>query len=348
MSAPFDAVLGHGPDGTNVGLLTLRSSHLAVGLTNYGARMLSIEAPDRNGRRDHVLLGFDSAAMVLKAGSFGAVIGRCANRIADGRFTLGEASYSLSQNDGTSTLHGGKQGVAKHFWNVAARSEAHAVFAFVSPDGDQGFPGEVAATATYRLAEDTLTLTLEATTTRPTPINLSAHPYFNLAGVAALDVNDHEVEVAATAFLPTDGRQIPTGEIRPVAGTPFDFRAPVRVGSRVRGTDPQLLTARGFDHHFVLDEEVRTMARPAVRMRHPASGRVLEIMTTQVGVQVYTGNSLDGSLVGHGGTYRQTSGIAFEPQGYPDAPNQPAFPSVIVQPGETYRQVIAYRLTTEA
>ncbi len=348
MSAPFDAILGHGPDGAAVGLLFLRSRELTVGLTNFGARMLSIEAPNREGRRDHVLLGFEDAAMVLKAGSFGAVIGRCANRIADGRFTLNGVSYTLSQNDKTSTLHGGKQGIAKHFWAVAARSDAHAVFTLLSPDGDQGFPGEVAITATYRLDGDTLTLTLEATTTQATPLNLSAHPYFNLAGAAALDVDDHEVEVAASTFLPTDARQIPTGEIRPVAGTPFDFRTPVRIGTRVRGTDPQLLTARGFDHHFILDADASGMARPAVRMRHSASGRVLEIRTTQAGVQVYTGNSLDGSLVGHGGTYRQTSGIAFEPQAYPDAPNQPSFPSIIVQPGETYRQTIAYRFTTEA
>ncbi len=348
MSAAFDTILGHAPDGTPIGRLLLESPTLRVGLTNFGARMLSIEAPDRGGRRDHVLLGFESATMVLRAGSFGAVIGRCANRIADGRFTLDGVAYQLSQNDGTSTLHGGKQGIAKRFWTVAERSGRHAVFTLESPEGDQGFPGAAAITATYDLRGETLTLTLEATTTAPTPINLSAHPYFNLAGAAALDVNDHLVAVAASSFLPTDARQIPTGERRAVDGTPFDLRAPTLVGARIRGEDPQLLTARGYDHHFILDEDARAIRRPAIRVIHPPSGRVLEIVTTQLGVQVYTGNSLDGSLIGHGGTYRQTAGIAFEPQGYPDAPNQPAFPSTIVRPGDIYRQVVAYRFTTEA
>jgi aldose 1-epimerase len=344
MTPDFDNVLGHGPDGTPVGLLTLTSDTLRVGLTNYGARMLSIEAPDRNGHSDHVLLGFDRADMILKAGSFGAVIGRYANRIAGGRFTLDGTTYQLSQNDGGNTLHGGKQAIAKTFWTVAERSATHVVFTIESPDGDQGFPGAVSIRATYRLDSDTLNLALEATTSKPTPLNLSAHPYFNLAGAAALDVCDHTVQVKASAFLPTDATQIPTGEIRPVAGTPFDLRAPVLIGSRIRGDDTQLLYARGFDHHFILDDTKDV----AVRMAHPASGRVLEITTTQAGVQVYTGNSLNGSLVGHGGTYRQTAGIAFEPQAYPDAPNHPAFPSTILRPGEAYRQVIAYRFACEA
>jgi aldose 1-epimerase len=339
----FDSIFGQAPDGTPVGLFTLVSDTLRIGLTNYGARMLSIEAPDRHGQVDHVLLGFDRADMILKAGSFGAVIGRYANRIANGRFSLDGTAYQLSQNDGQNTLHGGKQAIAKCFWTVAERSAAHVVFALESPDGDQGFPGAVSARAVYRLEGDTLALTLEATTTKPTPLNLSAHPYFNLAGAAALDVCDHTMQIAASAFLPTDATQIPTGEIRAVAGTPFDFRAPVVIGSRIRGDDAQLLFARGFDHHFILDSD----AAVAVRMTHPASGRVLEIATTQVGVQVYTGNSLNGSLVGHGGTYRQTAGIAFEPQAYPDAPNQPAFPTTILRPGDRYRQTIRYRFCSE-
>lgn len=340
----FDSILGHAPDGMPVGLLTLVSDRLRVGLTNYGARMLSIEAPDRTGHFDHVLLGFDRADMILKAGSFGAVIGRYANRIAGGRFTLDGTTYQLSQNDGQNTLHGGKQGIAKYFWAVAERSAGHVVFTLESPDGDQGFPGAVGIRATYRLDDDTLTLTLQATTTKPTPLNLSAHPYFNLAGAAALDVCDHTVQIAASSFLPTDAAQIPTGEVRAVANTMFDFREPVVIGSRIRGDEDQLLYARGFDHHFILDAD----ATVAVRMTHPASGRNLEIATTQVGVQVYTGNSLNGALVGHGGTYRQTAGIAFEPQAYPDAPNQPTFPSTILKPGDGYRQEIRYRFYADA
>ena len=342
MTERFDTILGHAPDGTPLGLVRLRNDRLRVGLASYGARMLSIEAPDRDGRMDHVVLGFDRADMVLKAGSFGAVLGRYANRIAKGRFALDGTTYQLSVNDGDNTLHGGKQAFAKKFWSVADATKSSVTFTLDSPDGDQGFPGAVHARATYTLAEDALRLILEATTTKATPLNLSAHPYFNLAGAAALDVCDHTLEVAASHFLPTDAGQIPTGERRPVTGTPFDFRAPALIGPRIRDTDEQLLFARGYDHHFIVDGEPGTLRR-AARLTHPASGRVLEIETDRAGLQVYTGNSLDGALVGHGGTYRQTAGLALEAQAYPDAPNQPSFPSTILRPGEQFRATIIYR-----
>ena len=342
MTDMFDEILGHAPDGAAVGLLRLRNDRLTVGLTNYGARMLSIEAPDRDGKSDHVLLGFDRADMVLKAGSFGAVLGRYANRIAKGRFTLDGETYQLSVNDGENTLHGGKQAFSKMFWTLVERTAIRAEFALESPDGDQGFPGALSARATYTLAGDALHLDLSATTTKPTPVNLSAHPYFNLAGAAALDICDHLLEVPASHYLPTDARQIPTGERAPVAGTLFDFRAPVRLGSRIRGSDPQLMVARGYDHHFIIDGPDGTM-RLAVRLAHPATGRVLEIETDRPGVQVYTGNSLNGTLVGHGGTYRMTAGLALEAQAYPDAPNHPDFPSTILRPGDTFKAAIRYR-----
>ena len=343
MTESFDAILGHAADERPVGLVTLGNEGLRVGLTNYGARMLSIEAPDRDGRHDHVLLGFDRADMILRGGSFGAVLGRYANRIAKGRFTLDGETYHLSVNDGENTLHGGKQAFAKRFWTLAARTATSATFTFVSADGDQGFPGAVTATATYTLEADALRLELDATTTKPTPINLSAHPYFNLAGADALDVNDHELQVDAAHFLPTDKQQIPTGDVAPVAGTVFDFRTPVTIGTRVRDSDAQLLVARGVDHCFVLDAP-GTMRR-AARLTHRASGRVLELETDRDGLQVYTGNSLDGSLVGHGGTYRQTAGLAFEAQAYPDAPNHPSFPSTILRPGERFSATIVYRFS---
>jgi len=346
MTDPFDATLGHSPDGTPVGLLRLANERLRVGLTNYGARMLSIEAPDRDGRLDHVLLGFDHADMILRAGSFGAVLGRYANRIAKGRFTLDGETYQLSVNDGENTLHGGKRAFAKRFWTVNARTSTSATFTLVSEDGDQGFPGAVEAKATYTLEPDSLRLDLAATTSKPTPINLSAHPYFNLAGAAALDVADHELEVMAAHVLPTDGQQIPLGEVRPVEGTVFDFRAPVTIGSRIRNDDPQLLVARGYDHCFVLDGASGSM-RAAARLKHRASGRVLELETDTAGLQVYTGNSLDGSLVGHGGAYRQTAGLALEAQGYPDAPNHPSFPSTILRPGERFAATIRYRFKVD-
>lgn len=343
MSDPFDAILGESGDD-KVGFLELSNDTLKVGLTNYGARMLSIETPDRQDRRDHVLLGFDQADMILRAGSFGATLGRYANRIAKGRFTLDGETYELSVNDGENTLHGGKKAFAKRFWTVADRTPNQATFTLESADGDQGFPGAVSAVATYTLEADALRLELTARTTKPTPINMSAHPYFNLAGAAALDVADHELEVFAGHFLPTDKQQIPLGEIRPVEGTVFDFRTPVSIGSRVRMPDPQLLVARGFDHCFVLDGAAGTM-RKAARLTHRATGRVLELETDAAGLQVYTGNSLDGSLVGHGGTYRQTAGLALEAQAFPDAPNQPSFPSTILRPGETFSLLILYRFS---
>ena len=344
MSETFDDILGHAPGGEQVGLLRLDNGRLKVGLTNFGARMLSIEAPDRDGRFDHVLLGFDRCDVILGAGSFGAVLGRTANRIAHGRFTLDGMTYQLSVNDGANTLHGGKQAFSKRFWTLAGRTADSVSFALESPDGDQGYPGAVSARATYRLEGSTLGLTLEATTSAPTPVNLSAHPYFNLSGAAALDVGDHALEVFASHMLPTDHGQIPTGERRPVAGTPFDFRTPALLGPRLRGTDAQMLVARGYDHCFVLDGEPGALRR-AARLTHAPSGRVLEVETDRDGLQVYTGNSLNGSLIGHGGTYRQTAGLALEAQGFPDAPNHPEFPSVILRPGERFAATILHRFS---
>ena len=344
MSDTFDDLLGHAPTGEPVGLLKLSNDRLKVGLTNFGARMLSIEAPDRHGRFDHVLLGFDRADVILTAGSFGAVLGRTANRIARGRFTLDGATYQLSVNDGANTLHGGKQAFSKRFWSIDGRTSDSVTFTLESADGDQGFPGALSARATYHLEGSTLRLTLEATTTAPTPVNLSAHPYFNLAGASALDIGDHALEVFASHVLPTDDGQIPTGERRPVAGTPFDFRTPVVIGTRLRDTDEQMLIARGYDHCFVLDGDAGTV-RLAARLTHAASGRVLEVETDRAGLQVYTGNSLNGSLIGHGGTYRQTAGLALEAQAFPDAPNHPDFPSIILRPGERFEATILHRFS---
>ena len=344
MADHFDDHLGDGPGGAAIGRLRLAGEHIAVTLTNYGARALAIEAPDRDGRRDHVLLGFDRLDTILKAGSFNATLGRFANRIGGGRFTLDGRSYQLSVNDGANTLHGGSRAMAKQVWQLAQRDARSAAFTLLSPDGDQGFPGEMRASSTYTVDGDTLHLALEATVGKPCPVNLSFHPYFNLAGAAALDVNDHTLEVPASRYLPTDAQQIPTGELAPVDGTPFDFRQPVRIGERVRGADPQLLVARGYDHCLVLDGEAGTMRR-AARLHHVGTGRTMEMLTDRDGLQVYTGNSLDGSLVGHGGTYRMTAGLALEAQAFPDAPNQPAFPSTVLRPGERFQARIAFRFT---
>jgi aldose 1-epimerase len=341
-SEPF----GHLPDGRDATLFTLENDRLRVRITDFGGRMVSIEAPDRDGHRDHVLLGFGNvAAYADYGGSFGCLLGRYANRIAGAAFTLDGQTYQLSKNNDDATLHGGAVGFNKVFWTVTS-AEAGPVptlaLTHVSPDGDQGFPGEVTVLATYRLDGDSLSLAFEARTTKPTVINLSAHPYFNLGGTASSDVLGHEVTIAAEAFLPTDSAQIPTGEIHPVAGTPFDFRTPALLGTRIRQPDPQLFHGLGYDHCFVLG----TDAQAAVRVRDPVSGRALEIETDQPGVQVYTGNKLSGTFAGHGGViYRQSAGLALEPQEFPDAPHRPNFPSTTLRPGDIYRRFIRYRFS---
>jgi aldose 1-epimerase len=337
--APF----GHLPDGRSVRLYTLESDVLRVRITDYGGRMVSIEAPDRQGVRAHVLLGFDGIAPYLGGGSFGALLGRVANRIAGGRFVLDGQLHHLPTNEGTSTLHGGPAGFGSLLWTVAEATggpSPRLVLTHTSPDGDMGFPGELVVQATYRLAGDTLWLEFEASTTRPTLVNLSAHPYFNLAGERSSTVLDHEMTIAAAAFLPTDRAQIPTGEQRPVAGTPFDFRVPTALGARIRAADEQILAAAGYDHCFVLNG-----SSPAARLRDPLSGRVLELHTDQPGLQLYTGNRLDGSVAGRGGTYRQSAGVALEAQGLPDAIHHAGFPSVVLRPDETYRHRTGYRFT---
>ena len=347
-AVPLVAPFGETADGHRASLFTLQNQNLRVRITDYGGRIVSVEAPDRSGRRDHVVLGFDSVADYAGAqGAFGALLGRNANRIAGGRFTLDGRSYELSRNEGDSTLHGGKVGFDKVFWKVDRCDATNFVLNFVSPDGDQGFPGELSVRATYSLRDQALWLALEAKTTKATPVSLSAHPYFNLAGVSSGDVLDHEITIAADAFLPTDEKQIPTGEIRPVDGTVFDFRQPMSAASRIRHAEQQLRYGKGYDHFFVLGKGLGRTPRFAARARDPKSGRVLEIYTTQPGTQFYTGNNLNGSVFGRGGAYRQSAGLAFEPQGFPDAPNQPTFPKTVLRPGAIYREAMEYRLLIE-
>lgn len=342
---------GRTEDGTEATLYTLRNDGLRVTITDYGGRMVSIAAPDRERRSTPVLLGFDDVGSYVRAGgSFGALLGRSANRIAGASFTLDGRTWPLVANDGGNTLHGGKLGFDKRFWNVEeteAEPRPKLMLRHVSPDGDQGFPGTLSARATYTLDRDTLTLELEATTDAPTIVNLSAHPYFNLAGTEAGDVLGHELTITSDAFVPTDAAQIPTGEIRSVAGTVFDFRTPTAIGARIRHADEQLLHGQGYDICYVLPRGDTGRPRLAARLRDPGSGRVLEVLTTQRGLQLYTGNKLNGSVVGRGGViYRQSAGVAFEGQGFPDAPHHGNFPSTVLRPGETYREIIAYRFTT--
>lgn len=340
MPLPF----GRTPDGAQASIYALENADLRVRVTDYGGRIVSIETADAAGVSDHVVLGFDSAAEYASSpGAFGALLGRTANRIGGGCFTLDGRTYHLSKNEKHATLHGGKLGFDKVLWRVTHDDPARLVLRHVSPDGDQGFPGEVSVAATYRLDGATLWLEFEAVTSQPTPLSLSAHPYFNLAGPQARDILDHQVEIMADRFLPTDEHQIPTGEICSVVGTVFDFMTAVAAGGRIRRAERQLLWARGYDHYFVLRDRGAAGPRLAARVRDPHGGRVLEILTTQPGTQFYTGNNLTGSVAGRGGTYRQSAGFAFEPQGFPDAPNHPEFPSTVLRPGEIYRHAVGYR-----
>lgn len=340
---------GRTPDGRSATLHTLQTAELRVRITDYGGRIVSIETPDRHGRAGEVLLGFDDVAAYARAGgAFGALLGRTANRIAGGTFTLDGHTHRLPVNDRGNTLHGGPVGFDKVYWELAAAMPGPhptLVLTLLSPDGDQGFPGELSVKATYRLESDCLWLEFEASTTEATLVNLSTHPYFNLAGPESGCALGQVVTVFADAFLPTDPQQIPTGEIRPVAGTPFDFREPTALGARIRQPDEQLLFGQGYDHYFVLAGRASIEPRLAARAYDAASGRMLELHTTQPGLQLYSGNHLYGSVAGRGGAYRQSAGFAFEPQGFPDAPHHPGFPSAVLQPGQTYRQRIGYRFS---
>ncbi len=340
---------GRTADGKEAKLYTLESSVLRVAITDFGGRIVAVEAPDRQGRRGHVVLGFDTVTdyEAASAAAFGALLGRNANRIAGGRFTLEGLTYQLSKIAPDANLHGGKCGFDKLYWEVSQADRGTLSLQLTSKAGDQGFPGKLTVSAVYRVESNTLWLDLTATTTEPTPVNLSAHPYFNLAGPKAGDMLSHVIGIAAEYFLPTDARQIPTGEIRPVAVTPFDFRDPAAAGARIRQPDPQLLIGRGYDHYFILAKNPEHQVRHAARAFDPASGRALEVLTNQPGLQFYTGNNLNGSIAGRGGIYRQSAGFAFEPQGFPDAVNQPQFPTTVLRPGETYRNKVGYRFTTE-
>jgi aldose 1-epimerase len=342
-------------DGTAVEAVTLRNARgVSARILSYGATLQSLVAPDRNGRPADIVLGYDDAASYeARPNFFGVTVGRYANRIAGGRFVLDGRTYQLTQNDGTNSLHGGTQGFDKRNWrivSVASGPVANVVLALTSPDGDQGYPGRLEVTVTYSLDDaGDLRIAFEAATDAPTIVNMTNHAIFNLAGEGAPGgTSRHRLTIPAGAYTPVDERLIPTGERRPVAGTPFDFRQRRLIERSIRdGADPQIRIGRGYDHNFALDKGVTAMPQLAARLEDPDSGRVLEVLTTEPGLQLYTGNFLNGTLVGKAGhLYRMGDGIALEPQLFPDSPNQSGFASARVNPGTPYRHVMIYRVST--
>ena len=349
--APF----GHLGDGTPVEAVELsNSTGMKVRVMTLGAAIQSLFVPDRRGRPGDVVLGFNTAQEYFQdTHYFGASVGRFANRISKGRFTLDGHHYVLATNDHSNHLHGGKRGFDKVIWTLdfaRSGSPACAQFSYVSIDGEEGYPGTLHVTATYCLdGRETLKLDYAATTDRPTIVNISGHSYFNLsADVAGASAMDDQLQIHASRYTPVDAQLIPTGELRSVSGTPFDFRQPAVVGTRIRdGRDPQILYGRGYDHNFVLDGS-GSMPRVAARIHDPQSGRVLEILTTAPGLQFYSGNFLDGTTAGKGNVlYRQGDALVFEPQLFPDAPNHPGFPSARLDPGNVYRNTIIYRFSID-
>ena len=346
-------VFGKMLDGRKIYLYTLINKNgIRVEITNYGGKIVRLWIPDRNGKLADVVLGFDELAPYIgPEPHFGTLIGRFGNRIAGGRFTLDGVKYQLPLNRPPNTLHGGMEGFDKKVWEPRELSGISPALelTYLSADGEEHFPGNLAAKAVYTLTNDNeLRLDYSATTDKPTIVNLTNHSYFNLAGHGNGDILGHQMTIHADQFTPTDSNQIPTGEIRNVDSTPFDFRKPVAIGARIDQDDPQLNYGRGYDHNFVLKHKGHDLV-PAALAVEPASGRVMEVLTTQPGVQFYTGNFLDGSHRGkQGKTYPRRSAFCLETQHFPDGPNHPNFPSTVLRPGENYQETAVFRFSTTA
>jgi len=346
-------------DGTPVERYVLSSPALEVAVLTYGGVVQSVQAPDREGRRDDVVLGFDDVRQYQQESPyFGALVGRYANRIANGRFDLNGRTYQLPVNNGPNTLHGGTEGFDKRIWRAQELADAAAVrLSLISRDGDQGFPGRLDVTVTYTLDGDGLRIDYEARNAEPeggldTVVNLTNHSYWNLAGEGSGSVGGHELLVRADQYLPVSATSIPLGGPEPVEGTPLDFRTPAVIGDRWRQGDDQLANVGGYDHNFVLgaagDGAPERDGLPLAAVVHePGSGRVLEVFTDQPGVQFYSANQLLGTLRGKSGRlYRQGDALCLETQHWPDSPNRPDYPTTVLRPQETFRTSTVYRFTT--
>jgi aldose 1-epimerase len=339
--------------GEAIDLYTLRNaSGIEARITNFGGRLVSLKTPDRRGEFGDIVLGFDTLeGYVQKNPFFGALVGRYANRIAHAEFQLNGTRYTLARNNGENSLHGGLRGFDKVTWQageVDSTAGRALELNYLSKDGEEGFPGNLQVTVRYALSDaDELQIDYTATTDKDTVLNLTNHSYFDLSGIAAGDVVDSVVTIYADRFTPVNAHLIPTGELRPVDGTPLDFRKPTRIAARIDQKDEQLAFGEGYDHNYVLNRSGNGLARAAVA-HDPRSGRALEVWTTQPGMQFYTGNHLGGSVTGKGGVvYGFRSGMCFETQHFPDSPNQPQFPSTQLKPGEQYGSTTVFRFATE-
>ena len=333
------------PEGCEIRLFTLTNNHgMEVKIINYGGIIASIEVPDRNGKIEDIVLGHDTLERYLNHSRyFGALIGRCANRIASGRFVLNGVEYSLPINNGVNHLHGGFKGFDKVVWRPETVDNSLRLI-YLSGAGEENYPGNLQAVVTYSLTEaNELRVDYHASADAATIVNLTNHSYFNLAGGGT--ILDHELTIAADAFTPVDQTLIPTGEIRKVCGTPFDFTRPTPVGKAINDDYEQLRFAGGYDHNFILRSDAAGFRKVAT-VHDPGTGRVLEISTEQPGIQFYSGNFLDGSIVGKGGrAYVKYSGFCLETQHFPDSPNHPNFPSTVLRPGEEYRHSTVFRFS---
>lgn len=339
--------------GSSVDLYTLTNAHgIEVRATNFGGIIVSLRLPDKNGRMDDVVLGFDKLDGYLdNKAYFGAIVGRYANRIAKACFTLDGVQYQLAANDPPNTLHGGNKGFNKAVWKAEPFENSNGVgliFTYVSKDGEEGYPGNLNVKVKYTLSDqDELTFDYEATTDKATPVNLTQHTYFNLAGEGRGDILGHELTLNADRFTPVDKTLIPTGELRSVKNTPFDFSKPTKIGARINDKNEQLELGHGYDHNFVVRRTGNSLEL-AARVHEPQTGRVLEVYTTEPGVQFYSGNFLDGTITGkQGHVYKQHFGFALETQHFPDSPNHPDFPSTILRPGQGYRSQTMFKFLVE-
>jgi aldose 1-epimerase len=330
--------------GKAIDEVTLKNSHgVEIHAVSYGGIITSLKVPDRAGTPGDIVLGFDtpdSYGADPPPPFFGAIIGRYGNRIGKGKFTLDGKTSTLATNNGPNHLHGGNKGFDKVVWAVTTKDGPEgsaAIFTRTSPDGEEGYPGTLQVRVTYTLTEkNELIVDYHATTDKPTPVNLTQHSYFNLAGEGSGDILGQQLTIDADRYTPVDETLIPTGELAPVQGTPFDFRQPTAIGARIDQDNPQLKNGKGYDHNWVLNRK-GTGLQHAARLSDPKSGRTMDIATTEPGLQFYSGNFLDGTIKGKGGhVYAHRSGLCLETQHFPDSPNKPKFPSTILQPGKTY------------